>query len=153
MPSQPEADVNANGTADGPAAMVERLCRATNERDLDALVACFASDYRNDTPAHPARSFTGHEQVRTNWQQIFAVIPDLRAEVLRTAVDGDTVWSEWEHRGTRPDGSPHTMRGVVIFGVADGLATWARFYLEPVEDGGVDVDEFRRRQLKVEEPS
>ena len=54
--------------------------------------------------------------------------------------DGDTVWSEWEHRGTRPDGSAHVMRGVVIFGVEGGLASWARFYLEPVQDhsGGVD---------------
>ena len=74
-------------------------------------------DYRNETPAHPQRGFTGRDQVRRNWEQIFAAIPDLTAEVLRCAVDGDTVWTEWEHRGTRPDGSRHLMRGVVIFGV------------------------------------
>ena len=139
--------------SDGPAAMVERLCRATNARDLDALVACFADDYRNETPAHPQRGFTGREQVHKNWQQIFSVIGDLHAEVLRLAVDGETVWSEWEHRGTRPDGSPHVMRGVVIFGVTDGVANWARFYLEPVQQGGDDVDTFRRRQLGLVEPS
>jgi len=139
--------------SDGPAAMVERLCRATNARDLDALVACFADDYRNETPAHPRRGFTGREQVHKNWQQIFSVIGDLHAEVLRLAVDGETVWSEWEHRGTRPDGSPHVMRGVVIFGVTDGVANWARFYLEPVQQGGDDVDTFRHRQLGLVEPS
>lgn len=137
---------------DGPGVVIERLRQATNARDLDALVACFAPHYRNETPAHPERDFTGRDQVRTNWEQIFSVIPDIRAEVLRFAVDGDTVWSEWEHRGTRPDGSTHMMRGVVIFGVADGVANWARFYLEPVQDGD-DVDQFRRRQLGVEEPS
>ena len=100
-------------------------------------------------PAHPERGFTGSEQVRKNWQQIFAMIPDLSAEVLRFAVEGDTVWSEWEHRGTRPDGSQHVMRGVVIFGVDAGVAAWARFYLEPVELGGGDVDAFRERQLGV----
>ena len=47
-------------------------------------------------------------------------IPDVTRDVLRCAVDGDTVWTEWEHRGTRRDGSPHLMRGVIIFGVADG---------------------------------
>lgn len=138
--------------ADGAAAMVHRLCQATNARDLDALAACFAPDYRNDTPAHPARGFTGRRQVRRNWEHIFAVVPDLRAEVLRWAVDGETVWSEWEHRGTRRDGSAHVMRGVVIFGVEDGTASWARFYLEPVEADGENADEFRRRQLGTGAP-
>jgi hypothetical protein len=131
-----------------PAALVQRLQRATNEHDLETLVACFASDYRNDTPAHPERGFTGQDQVRANWSQIFAAIPDLTCEVLRCALEGDTVWSEWEHRGTRPDGTPHLMRGVIIFGVVDGLAAWARFYLEPVQADAGTVDQAVRRQVR-----
>jgi ketosteroid isomerase-like protein len=130
-----------------PEAMVQRLERATNEHDLEGLVACFAPDYRNDTPAHPERSFDGREQVRSNWTQIFAAIPDLTCEVLHCAVDGDTVWTEWEHRGTRADGTPHLMRGVVIFGVADGLAAWASFYLEVVQPDAATVDQAVRRQV------
>jgi ketosteroid isomerase-like protein len=133
--------------ADGPAAIVERLRGATNAHDLDALVACFAPAYRNETPVHPERGFTGRDQVRKNWEQIFSVIPDLTTEVLRCAVDGDTVWSEWEHHGTRPDGSQHVMRGVVIFGLEDDLVAWARFYLEPVQEGAGGVNEFVRRQV------
>jgi ketosteroid isomerase-like protein len=123
-----------------PGALVDRLCRATNAHDLDALAACFALEYRNDTPAHPSRGFQGRAQVRKNWEQIFAAVPDLTASVHWSA-DGQTVWSEWEMRGTRLDGSLHLMRGVVIFGVDQGQATWARFYLEPVHeaDGGVDA--------------
>jgi len=138
---------------DSPGAMVERLRRATNDHDVTALVACFAPDYRNETPAHPERGFSGRDQVAKNWTQIFSAIPDLRAEVLRCAVDGDTVWSEWEHRGTRPDGSAHLMRGVVIFGVADGLASWARFYLEPVQEGDAGIDAAVRRQVSAAGPS
>ena len=43
--------------------------------------------------------------------------------------------------GTRRDGVPHLMRGVIIFGIADDHASWARFYLEPVdtESDGVDA--------------
>jgi ketosteroid isomerase-like protein len=135
-------------TADGgPAAMARRLCAAANDHDLTGLVACFAPGYRNVTPAHPQRGFTGREQVRRNWEQIFAAIPDLSAEILSCAVDGETVWTEWEHRGTRRDGSRHLMRGVVIFGVADGLADWARFYLEPVQDDGRDADAAVREQV------
>ena len=43
-------------TIDDAASLPTRLERATNARDLDAVVACFARDYRNDTPAHPDRS-------------------------------------------------------------------------------------------------
>lgn len=138
---------------DDPGAMVERLQQATNDHDLAALVACFAADYRNETPAHPERSFTGRDQVAENWTQIFSAIPDVRAEVLRCAVDGDTVWTEWEHRGTRFDGTAHIMRGVVIFGIVGGLASWARFYLEPVQDGDGTVDDAVRRQVSAGGPS
>jgi ketosteroid isomerase-like protein len=127
--------------------VLARLERATNAHDVNALVACFAPDYRNDTPAHPERSFTGREQVRRNWEQIFAAVPDITAKVLRSAVNGDEAWSEWEHRGTRRDGSAHVMRGVVIFGVGGGVLTWARFYLEPVQEGGANVDLAVRQQV------
>lgn len=135
-----------------PAALVERLRQTIIARDLEGLVACFQEDYRNDTPVHPERSFTGREQVRRNWVQIFAAIPDINADLVRIAVDGETAWTEWEHRGTRPDGSAHLMRGAVIFGVGDAGFAWARFYLEPVQDGGGGVDEAVRRQVlpKVE---
>ena len=126
--------------AEGPGALVERLCQATNAHDLDALASCFAVDYRNDTPVHPARGFQGRAQVRKNWEQIFAAVPDIAAQVQWVA-DQETAWSEWEMRGTRRDGSAHVMRGVVIFGVKDGEASWARFYLEPVQEGGGGVDD------------
>ncbi len=119
--------------------LVERLCQATNDHDIEALVSCFATDYRNETPAHPERGFTGRAQVRRNWERIFAAVPDLTAE-MEWIADESTVWSEWEMRGTRMDGQPHHLRGVIIFGVTNSEATWARFYLEPVETGGPDVD-------------
>jgi limonene-1,2-epoxide hydrolase len=122
------------------AGMLRALEQATNAHDLGALVDCFAPDYCNETPVHPARGFRGREQVRTNWRQIFAGVPDLRARVLRSAATGATVWSEWEMSGTRRDGAEHLMRGVVIFEVADGRATAARFYLEPVDRSSSDVN-------------
>jgi hypothetical protein len=119
---------------------VAKLAAATNAHDLDALVACFAEEDVNESPIHPAQGFIGAEQVRRNWKRLFAGIPDLRARVVGTAVDGNVVWSEWEMSGTRPDGSRHLMRGVNIFTVADGRATSARFFLEPVQESGDDPD-------------
>jgi ketosteroid isomerase-like protein len=128
------------------AAFIARLLGAVRRRDLDALTACFAEDYRNETPAHPARNFVGRAQVRRNWEQIFAAVPDLAADATAIA-DEQSVWSEWEMRGTRRDGQPHLMRGVVIFGLRAGDAAWARFYLEPVDQGRADVNEAVRQAL------
>jgi hypothetical protein len=44
------------------------------------------------------------------------------------------------------------MRGVVIFGVRGGAATWARFYLEPVHADGNNADAAVRRQLAAGDP-
>ena len=121
------------------ASLLERLAAAANGHDLDALAGCFAADYRNETPAHPDQGFTGRDQVRRNWEQIFAAVPDLTATVLRSCGD-EVVWSEWEMTGTRPDGVTLKMAGVIIFGVGDGRFTWARFYLEPVQ-AGPDVNQ------------
>jgi ketosteroid isomerase-like protein len=132
----------------GAIAVVQRLRDVTNAHDLEGIVACFAVDYRNETPAHPARSFVGREQVRRNWTQILAAIPDVSTEIVAAVADGDTVWSEWQHRGTRPDGSAHLMRGVIVFVARDGLIATARFFVEPVDETEGDVDAAVRRQVK-----
>lgn len=127
--------------------VVQRLVDATNRHDLDGLAACFAEDYRNETPVHPARGFTGRQQVRQNWAQIYANVADVRAEVVASAVDGNSSWTEWEMTGTRRDGSPHHMRGVIVFTCTDDLITSGRFYLEPVDSSSAGVDHAVREQV------
>jgi len=127
--------------------LVERLARAVNDHDIDALVECFAEEYVNETPAHPARGFRGREQVRHNWEQIFAFVPDVHATVLHCTTDGPRAWTEWEMAGTRRDGSGHLMRGVVVFGVGAGRFDWARFYLEPVDTAPTTIDDVVRDQV------
>jgi len=128
-------------------AWLDRLVKATNDHDLEAVVSCFAPDYENETPAHPARGFRGSDQVRRNWEQIFAFLPDLHTEVRASAFDGSTIWTEWEMRGTRLDQSAQCMRGVIVFEVAGGAATRARFFLEPVDEGTGTVDDAVAEQV------
>lgn len=128
-------------TGSDPRALLDRLVPAVNAHDIEELVDCFHVDYVNVNPAHPQRGFHGNEQVRRNWTQIFGSVPDVRAKVLRSAVDGDSVWSEWEMIGTRTDGEDFDMRGVFIFGVSDSRAKWARMFHEPVEKTSGDADE------------
>lgn len=118
---------------------------AVNRHDLDALVGQFADDVRSDTPAHPARSFVGSDQVRRNWSQILGSITDLQATVVAStsspdeASGGEAVWAELAFDGHRPDGAPWHMRGVTINRVVRGRITALHFYLEPLDEAPVDV--------------
>jgi ketosteroid isomerase-like protein len=130
-----------------PTGVVDRLVAATNAHDLDGLVACFAEDYVLATPAHPARGFTGREQVRRNWATIFGAVPDLACNVLARAEAPSaddpgvtTVWLDMAMGGTRRDGDPHEMAGVMVFGVRDDAIVSGRFFLEPVDRSPVDAD-------------
>src|SRR5919107_4995034 len=119
--------------------VVERVREAMSARDIDALLACFAEDYRSDQPAHPDRAFGGREQVRENWSAIFAGVPDFEAELVDATASGDVEWSEWRWRGTHADGTRLDMAGVIVAGVRDGRLAWARLYVEPVEQGGAGI--------------
>ena len=128
--------------------LVDRLQAAVNAHDLDRLVDCFSDDYVNETPAHPARGFRGREQVRRNWSQIFAGVPDIVCDLICSDQVGQTLWTEWEMRGHRLDGSDHLMRGVVRFTVEGGRARAARFFLEPVDPSDVDADQAAERLIR-----
>jgi ketosteroid isomerase-like protein len=123
----------------------ERLNAALNAHDLEAFLACFHPDYESEQPAHPDRAFQGREQVRTNWAAVFEGVPDFRSQLVRAAVDGDVVWSEWRWRGTQSDGSALDMAGVMVCDVRDGQMSSARLYIEPVEETGAGIDAAVRR--------
>jgi hypothetical protein len=83
--------------------------------------------------------------MRKNWSQIFSAVPDIQAQLIRSAVDGETIWNEWEWKGTRPDGKQFLQRGVTIQGVSSGRIQWARLYLEMVEEEGQGSDAAAKR--------
>jgi hypothetical protein len=74
------------------ATLLVRLCRAINAHDLEGIAACLAKDYRCDIRLHPARSFTGREQVRANWAPLLKAVPDLTATVVRQIAGDGTEW-------------------------------------------------------------
>ena len=122
--------------------VTNRLLAAMNAHDLDAFVACFASDYRSEQPAHPSRAFAGSDKVRENWTAVFAGVPDLHAELLLSATaDGGVEIGEWRWQGHHTDGSPFAMRGVTVLGIEDQQIAWGRLYMETVEADGADIDQ------------
>ncbi len=116
--------------------VLERLRDALNGRDVDAMLECFSPDYKSEQPAHPNRGFGGKEQVRKNWSGMFESYPDFEAELLRHSSDGDVLWSEWYWSATGL-----TMAGIILMGVKEGRISWARLYMETVEEAGQNIDE------------
>jgi ketosteroid isomerase-like protein len=112
---------------------------AINAHDLDALVSCFSDDVVSEQPAHPARSFIGRDQVRTNWATIFGMVPDLKANLIRSTVEDGVEWAEWAWDGTRNDGAAFSLRGTTIHGVENGRVRWVHFYMEPPDAAGENV--------------
>jgi len=136
--------------------IVDRLAAAINAHDLEAAARLMHPDYRSAQPAHPARAFVGREQMHANWQAMFAGVPDLRAELIRSVDDGNMTWCEWAWTGNRTDGAPFHVRGVTLFEVTGDLITGGRLYMETVEEegGGIeaDVEEMSgRRPIKPKE--
>jgi ketosteroid isomerase-like protein len=133
--------------ASSPKECIQRLREAINKHDLGAMRDCFEVDYSSTFPVHPDRAFAGHAQMLKNWSQIFSGVPDIHAELLRWASNGDTVWAEWEWAGTRVDGVQYLWRGVTIHGALQGRTAWLRLYMEPVQENGPGVDAVVRQSL------
>ena len=49
------------------------------------------------------------------------------------------MWTEWRWSVTNLQ-----MAGVTIMGIKEDLISWARLYMEPVEEAGQDIDEAMR---------
>lgn len=121
--------------------VMRRLQDAINGHDVNTFVSLFAPDYHSEQPAHPARAFQGADQVRENWTSVFSGVPDITAELLLSAtIDDGIEFGEWHWHGTHLDGSRFAMRGVIVVGAEDGRIAWGRLYMEPVEEGGANID-------------
>lgn len=132
---------------DDPREVMQRQERALNAHDLDALADCFHEDLHSEDIGHTAHTIEGREQLRQSWELMLKEVPDLRAELRGTAVEGDTVWGEWRVYGTRRDGSILDLRGVAISRVQDGRIVSSRRYLAPLDVGDETTDEYFRRLL------
>lgn len=119
-----------------------------NSHDAGRVAALFAADYTSAQPAHPSRGFGGRAQVLANWSAVFQGVPDFTAELVASSVEGVTEWGEWDWKGRHHDGSPFGMRGVTVLVVRDGLVARGRLYMEPVDEGGEDIDAAVRQLYK-----
>jgi ketosteroid isomerase-like protein len=129
-----EEQVQDEQTNSSPKSVFERMIRAANRHDLDAMVACFAPDFRSEQPLHPERDFTGQAGVRKNWSFFFTTVPDIQVDILNEVKEGDTVWAELHYHGMQSDGKKFNVKGVTLTGIQADQIIWARLYIEPVRE-------------------
>ena len=132
-----------------PREVIERQLHALNTHDLDALADCFHEDLVSEDFVHPSQTFQGRDQVRRNWALVLSQVRDLKAALVGTAVEGDTVWAEWRIWGTRRSGEMLDLRGVTISKVRDGRIASSRRYLTPLEPGDEKVEDYFRRLVQA----
>lgn len=117
-----------------PKVVFERMIEAANRHDLEAMVACFAPDFRSEQPFHPERIFVGPAGVRNNWSFFFTTIPDIQIEILGQVEEGDSVWAELHFHGTQTDGKKYMVRGVTLQGMQADQISWTRLDIEEVKE-------------------
>ena len=118
-----------------------RFVEAMNQGDIDAVTAAFHPDFEMIVPQHPARGFKGREQEVKNMEYLLTNYPDLRIEVVRMVESGSEVWTENHLTATGLE-----MAAVVIFDIdreTDSIRG-GRFYSEPVDREGPQIDEWMR---------
>ncbi len=123
-----------------PKTVIDRAQKALNDRDVEAFADCFDPFYIGEQPAHPDRALRGREKIRTQWSAIFSHVPGFEAKILRSATEGDVVWTEWHWTGRQTDGAKLDMRGVIISAVREDRIVWARIYVEPVQMAGLGIE-------------
>jgi hypothetical protein len=113
-----------------PKRLLQRIHTALNTRDVQNLLLCLQVDYEKWEPARQEKPTIGLESVRQSWEELFKKYPDFKADLVRSAIDSTTIWTEWHWYNDDEQGARALDQiGVIIFGVEDGLVAWSRWYM------------------------
>ncbi len=129
--------------------VIERLQRAWNAHDVNAVGACWSDDAVSVHPAHPERNARGRDAICRRWALTFAGVPTLTAELVRSARSDSVVWTEWVFWADTGDGPPYRAGGVMIFGVEAELIAWVRVFTEAQPLEGPDWERELEAALKA----
>lgn len=129
-PPRRRATARRTATDVAGARIAASLEAAWNARDIDAIVACYAPDYRG-TDVGEATARQGVLDLRKTAQRTLRALPDLRITGDETVTQGACVVLIWTLRGTHqgpflrvpPTGRAVTMHGMSRVIVQDGLIT------------------------------
>ena len=104
-------------------AFLQSFADAFNARDLDEIMSHMTDDCVFEASAGPdidGEKFTGQNQVRKAFEDVFVTYPDARWNNPRHFISGDRGFSEWTFTGTRKDGTRVEVTGCDLFTFENG---------------------------------
>ncbi|MBA2499568.1 MAG: nuclear transport factor 2 family protein [Chitinophagaceae bacterium] len=113
------AQSNKNVTED----FLQSFADAFNAHDVNRIMSHMTDDCVFEASAGPdvnGEKFTGQEQVRKAFENVFATFPDARWNNPRHFILGDRGFSEWIFTGTKTDGTRVEVTGCDLFTFKDG---------------------------------
>ncbi|HMU47368.1 MAG TPA: nuclear transport factor 2 family protein [Chitinophagaceae bacterium] len=111
--------VNKKVTVD----FLQSFADAFNAHDLDAIMSHMTDDCVFEASAGPdvdGEKFTGQEQVKKAFADVFETFPDAHWGNPRHFISGDRGLSEWVFTGTKSDGTKVEVTGCDLFTFKDG---------------------------------
>jgi len=96
---------------------------AWNAHDIDRIMTYHTEDCVFDTGGGTEKygtRFSGYDQVRKRFIEVWTDLPDVRFEQGSHFVSGNRGCSEWTFLATRPDGTVIEVEGCDLFTFQDG---------------------------------
>ncbi len=121
--------------------LVQQIDQAFTTHNVDAIVALFASDGVFDnaigSEVYGAR-YTGHAELRTFFETLFASAPDVHWEMTDIRISGNKAITEWLRTATTVEGVKQAWQGLDIFTFRDGLIIKKDTYFKIVTPANSD---------------
>jgi steroid delta-isomerase-like uncharacterized protein len=102
---------------------LQSFADAFNAHDTRAIMMHMTEDCVFEASAGPdvtGEKFTGQEQVRKAFENVFTVFPDARWNNATHFISGDRGFSEWTFTGTKTDGTRVEVTGCDLFTFKNG---------------------------------
>jgi len=102
---------------------LQSFADAFNAHDLNAIMSYMTKDCIFEASAGPdfnGEQFTGQEQVKKAFKNVFATYPDAKWNNPRHFLSGDRGFTEWVFTGTKTDGTKVEVSGCDLFTFRDG---------------------------------
>ena len=97
---------------------LQSFADAFNAHDIKAIMSFMTEDCVFEASAGEkmnGEKFTGQEEVRKAFENVFATFPDAHWANARHFISGDRGFSEWVFTGTKSDGSKVEVTGCDLF--------------------------------------
>jgi ketosteroid isomerase-like protein len=102
---------------------LQSFADAFNAHDVNTIMSHMSDDCVFEASAGPdvnGEKFTGQEEVKKAFENVFAVFPDAHWGNAKHFVSGSRGFSEWVFTGTRSDGTKVEVTGCDLFTFKDG---------------------------------